>query len=711
MPFDNDSLEVTQVEHTSGTNPFTYASLDLIAGGPTHQEQLVVEFEFTVDRDGNNLSDLLLTMNDKKSIFILPESKWTCNEETNAITVDTDLSDLTPFMSENAVTEVEYPDINLATEGQVLRIKRRTVSNEKLVVHTTGGISASRINRSDDQWISLLQEILYDMEHRVLWKEHLNAADGPIAFENFEIPDGALNIELDDLVDVYCPAKTDGYVVKWVASNDRFELAPDLTADDGGALVAPGGDEDDILTKQSAVDGDVVWISLQTHPSFAGLVANVTTLGTTISNKVSKTGDTMSGPLFLAADPTIALQAATKQYVDNSIATPAAPPINFILNPWAFWDQRGPDGGSGAVLSQGDFDDNCMVYGPDRWGSFFSNSHGSPGTRTVEITQESSLIVPTSIPTNRFIRLACSTGTVLNFNTDAIVKFGQRIEGTRVVSLREADIGNTGSTTTQHISGYIRASQTGDLCVCVRLFNLGATYSANYVTTINIAASNTWQSFSIALPALVNSTWYNSGVANGIENRERSLGAELWFVLRAGSYYNASSTNTWIADGSPTVSPQQQWATSATNFFTSGTTVDVTGVQWTTGDSRQTLQYSPDSEIFQLRRFFQTSSHSLGTAADLACPVTNEALVSSSLMVHAILNPPMANTPTVSIYNPQTGTIDSIRFEDGFSNLNETVSGIGNVSSTCWREIEIGGTPPAGVGEWSYHWAAAADIV
>ena len=37
--------------------------------------------------------------------------------------------------------------------------------------------------------------------------------------------------------------------------------------------------------------------------------------------KVAKAGDTMTGALVLPADPTLALQAATKQYVDNAVST------------------------------------------------------------------------------------------------------------------------------------------------------------------------------------------------------------------------------------------------------------------------------------------------------------------------------------------------------------------------------------------------------
>ena len=45
-------------------------------------------------------------------------------------------------------------------------------------------------------------------------------------------------------------------------------------------------------------------------------------------NKVEKSGDTMTGSLILHADPTLALQAATKQYVDSRILAAADQPQN-----------------------------------------------------------------------------------------------------------------------------------------------------------------------------------------------------------------------------------------------------------------------------------------------------------------------------------------------------------------------------------------------
>jgi len=49
-------------------------------------------------------------------------------------------------------------------------------------------------------------------------------------------------------------------------------------------------------------------------PSFATSVTNA------IANKVAKNGDTMTGDLTLASDPTSNLMAATKQYVDNTVS-------------------------------------------------------------------------------------------------------------------------------------------------------------------------------------------------------------------------------------------------------------------------------------------------------------------------------------------------------------------------------------------------------
>jgi hypothetical protein len=75
-------------------------------------------------------------------------------------------------------------------------------------------------------------------------------------------------------------------------------------------LVASSPEALDTLNELAAALGD--------DPNFA------TTVATDIGTKVSKSGDTMTGDLSLAQDPTSALHAATKQYVDDSVSQAVA---------------------------------------------------------------------------------------------------------------------------------------------------------------------------------------------------------------------------------------------------------------------------------------------------------------------------------------------------------------------------------------------------
>ena len=70
--------------------------------------------------------------------------------------------------------------------------------------------------------------------------------------------------------------------------------------------------------------------------------------------KVSKAGDSMTGPLLLAANPTAALGAATKQYVD---ATEAAGPATLA----ALADVHVAGAATGQVLA---FDAHTATWGP-----------------------------------------------------------------------------------------------------------------------------------------------------------------------------------------------------------------------------------------------------------------------------------------------------------------------------------------------------------
>jgi len=105
-----------------------------------------------------------------------------------------------------------------------------------------------------------------------------------------------------------------------------------------GAVVGPAGATDDLPVVFDGASGRLV--KVKTYAAFKTLLAllkgdvglgNVdntsdankpvsTAQATADGLRVLKAGDTMTGPLVLPADPTLALQAATKQYVDQIVA-------------------------------------------------------------------------------------------------------------------------------------------------------------------------------------------------------------------------------------------------------------------------------------------------------------------------------------------------------------------------------------------------------
>ncbi|HVW22979.1 MAG TPA: hypothetical protein VHB51_00625 [Candidatus Saccharimonadales bacterium] len=80
-------------------------------------------------------------------------------------------------------------------------------------------------------------------------------------------------------------------------------------------LPTPGGDND--------IWGNLLNDFLNVEHNADGTLKNVAR-PSDLAAKFDKTGGAVSGPITLPADPTSSLQAATKQYVDNSVATGAS---------------------------------------------------------------------------------------------------------------------------------------------------------------------------------------------------------------------------------------------------------------------------------------------------------------------------------------------------------------------------------------------------
>lgn len=189
---------------------------------------------------------------------------------------------------------------------------------------------------------------------------------------------------LDELLDVNASAPVDGQVLIYDGSLSRYVLQNrvkntgdsmtgflTLSADptsglhaatkqyvdttDAGKVAKAGDTMTGLLTLSGApttnlhaatklyVDDKVAAVvnsspaTLDTLNELAAALGNdanfATTVATNIGTKVSKAGDTMTGALVLAADPTANLQAATKQYVDGKIANTTITANNITYTP------------------------------------------------------------------------------------------------------------------------------------------------------------------------------------------------------------------------------------------------------------------------------------------------------------------------------------------------------------------------------------------
>jgi hypothetical protein len=118
---------------------------------------------------------------------------------------------------------------------------------------------------------------------------------------------------------------------------------------------APTGVPDNSLWWES--DSGLLYVRYNDGDSSQWVVAVPTP---TLGAFLLKSGDTMTGPLALAADPTTALQAATKQYVDH---TPALNNVgrNLLHNPLFNVAQRG----AGAWTTN-------AAYTADRWQAYLN---------------------------------------------------------------------------------------------------------------------------------------------------------------------------------------------------------------------------------------------------------------------------------------------------------------------------------------------------
>jgi hypothetical protein len=140
--------------------------------------------------------------------------------------------------------------------------------------------------------------------------EAFNQADGLLWNRYYRITGSAWNIDTATVltnfaVNNYVLTNPPGDQIVSTPLNNRLSLV-------GGPVLI-----DDLVLGQDPTSPTMA----ATKNYVDNTIAAITTNPATVAGKVNRTGDTMTGPLILSGDPTSPLGAADARYVDNSAAT------------------------------------------------------------------------------------------------------------------------------------------------------------------------------------------------------------------------------------------------------------------------------------------------------------------------------------------------------------------------------------------------------
>jgi hypothetical protein len=238
---------------------------------------------------------------------------------------------------------------------------------------------------------------------------------------------------------------------------------------------------------------------------------DITDWNATLGAYLPLTGGSMSGALTLAADPTAALGAATKQYVDAHAGGGAGGGANLVDNGDMSINQRGISGG--AAVPSGSI---CVV---DRWFGYATASRYSMGQNY------NGLAPPTGF--HHFLGAQCTSATAAGSSDYFALQ--QALEGVTLNGF------NWGSSAAQPValSFWACASLSGTFSGA---FNNGAN-NRSFVFTFPLVA-NTPTKVTILVPGDTAGSWVNNG-----------LNAQLFLIfdLGSGAGNRTSTINAWTA--------------------------------------------------------------------------------------------------------------------------------------------------------------------
>ena len=316
------------------------------------------------------------------------------------------------------------------------------------------------------------------------------------------------------------------------------------------------------------------------------------------------------------------------------------------------------------------------AYSLDRW------AFGYAGAMVCTVTQS------TDVPNNTFQSSYKVDVTTVDSSIAAgdYAFISQRIEGYNVRDL----IG-----TTFTVSFWVKSSKTG--LHCVSFSNSGQNRS--YIKEYTVAAVNTWEYKTVTVTGgLITAgtwTWTNGE------------GLEVGFALATGSTFQTTSDAWQTGDFLGTASQVNVMDNTANDFF-------LTGVQLEPGAVATPFEQRPiGTELALCQRYFETSypaGTAVGAASDATGSLMNVATNISDFYSYGSFRFAVKKrtSPTITTYNPVTGTAGQFRGISDSSNAATIIVGFVNDSGV--GRVACGSVNMTTSFVYALHYAASAEL-
>jgi hypothetical protein len=264
----------------------------------------------------------------------------------------------------------------------------------------------------------------------------------------------------------------------------------------------------------------------------------------------------------------------------------------------------------------------------------------------------------------------------------------QKIEGFNTYDLAFG----TANASPVTLSFWVKSSITGQFSTF--LTNSSENYSCAIPYTINTA--NTWERKVITFSGATAGTWVGSTngagiiVGFGLTNGTSLLGSP--GVWAAAACYGSTGDTNWMA--------------------TSGNTWQVTGVQLEKGTVATPFEHRPfGSELLLCQRYYE-KSYDIGTAIGTSIAGIVAPQIQSGTNYYNNGLPrwmvEKRTTPTVVIYNSNTGTVNSLYNTDTGGNV--TISSLTGVNTKGYQYIYSSATAASAGQRLEYHYTVSAEL-